>query len=729
MTKQKIAVSERHASMSAADLAELGLSPIPVRAREKRPVEGGWQNAPIDAEAADRHIARGGNLGLRMGPQPDGRCLVAIDDDEPGAIAAAEAELGALPATLTNRTAHGHHRIFEWPADRAMPANAVRVRRGIDVRSAGGQIVVAPSVHPSGHRYEWANIADPVALPDAWVEALATRTAREKPAPGSAPSPAPGNRVARVIGIVYPHYAAGGRHALTRALGSWLYEAGFEDSEIRAVVEALPSDQTPKRVRDALDAVAQKREGAISTIGWNELAGRLGDDAARLERAVETSFGRRARERQAKAQRELAENDNDPGAKLGTAGTDTTLLGPAVDLSTPIQKLRYLCEGLGIAFDGKCAAVHGYAGSSKGLFMSLIALCVASGKPVFGVHPVTRVPVVYGDAETGVLAEIRLKRLALALGIDLGGLMRDGWFRFHRLTHQLTDVMGDLEAACRAADKGEGCAVALDSYSSLVAGDENKSEYADPMWELGRMGSRVNAVPIVTMHERKGDRDAKGGKPNPLEGISGTNRLAAALATSIRLTPSEADDKVITVTCTRAPETRFAPIELTWADEGQGLAARTARKTILTQAEIAERKAVEKQDTQARALAERIATAERAIVFRLACAELPPDASVPQHMRPERPLTASQLAKAAGVHPSRQGDGDAPAILRRLVVEGWLKLVEGGRFDAYQLAASPPTEPRRWGKAGEPSNKFDGDGRHRGLIAEIARGRAVGART
>lgn len=499
-----------------------------------------------------------------------------------------------------------------------------------------------------------------------------------------------------------------------------LFKAACEIATVLSepeAIEAVLSETFNPRCVPPWDAAKLKRE-----------AKRAAERQA--QRYAEGSFGRKREAERERREREQSANDNnnDSGAKRGAVGTEPTHLGPAIDLSTPIQKLRYLCEGLGIAFDGKCAAVHGYAGSSKGLFMSLIALCVASGKPVFGVHPVARVPVVYGDAETGVLAEIRLKRLALALGVDLGELVRDGWFRFHRLTHQLTDVMGDLEAVCRTADKGEGCAVALDSYSSLVAGDENKSEYADPMWELGRMGSRVNAVPIVTMHERKGDRDAKGGKPNPLEGISGTNRLAAALATSIRLTPSEADDKVITVTCTRAPEARFKPIELTWADEGEGLAARTVHKAILTQAEIAERKAVEKQDAQAQALAERIARAERAILFRLAEADPAPDASVHPHMRPERPLTATQLARAAGVHPSKQGDGEAPAILQRLVIEGWLKRVEGSRFDTYALAAVIPKEARRWGKEGEQRNKFDYDGRHRALVAEIQRGRTVGSR-
>lgn len=248
-------------------------------------------------------------------------------------------------------------------------------------------------------------------------------------------------------------------------------------------------------------------------------------------------------------------------------------LGRIVDWGKPIEPLKYLCEGLGIGWVGKCAGVHGYAGTSKGLFVARLLLSAASGQPFLG-HAVRRVPVVYCDAETGAIAENRIKRLALAMGIDLGELSRDGWWSFRHVSASLTELIdsGALERACTAADKGEGVVLGIDSYSSMVGGDENDSEYADPLWALGRLGQACNAIPIVVMHDRKGT--GVKGVGNPLEGVSGTNRLAAALASSIRLTPSEDNDRVITVGCTRAPEKRFDPIELTWADvEGGGIAA------------------------------------------------------------------------------------------------------------------------------------------------------------
>jgi hypothetical protein len=176
-------------------MAQNGFAPIPIHGvsddgscrcgnpncasknRGKHPFGNGWQNQPIDAAWLDAAwLPRGGNLGWRMGEQPCGKRLVALDEDEPGAIARAEAELGALPLTLTSRSGSGigGHRVFEWPADKPLPKGRVKALPGIDVRSQGGQIVVEPSRHHSGGSYAWLeNGAQGIAtLPPAWCDAL-----------------------------------------------------------------------------------------------------------------------------------------------------------------------------------------------------------------------------------------------------------------------------------------------------------------------------------------------------------------------------------------------------------------------------------------------------------------------------------------------------------------------------------------------------------------------------
>jgi len=285
---------------------------------------------------------------------------------------------------------------------------------------------------------------------------------------------------------------------------------------------------------------------------------------------------------------------------------ETDQYGGLVDWGAPITPLRYLCEGLGIGWVGKVAGVHGYAGTSKGLFVARLMLSAAAGLPFLG-HNVKRVPVVYYDCETGEMVESRIKRLAKAMGINLGELEDQGWWHFRHTSEKLASLIesGSLETHCREVDKGEGVALGLDSYSSMVEGNENDSEYADPLWALGRMCRDANVCPVVVMHDRKSQGDRGKGTANALEGVSGTNRLAAALASSIRLTPSEDNDRVITVACTRAPEKRFEPIELTWADVDGGIAAECEAAKLPTAKDRAQGRAQADADRRIQTISKR----------------------------------------------------------------------------------------------------------------------------
>jgi hypothetical protein len=87
------------------------------------------------------------NIGLAMG---GGRC--AVDVDSWAALEVWEAEHGALPAGPRQTTGRGEHRLCSCNGG---IRNRVRFAPGLDIRSDGGYIVVAPSLHVSGKRYEW----------------------------------------------------------------------------------------------------------------------------------------------------------------------------------------------------------------------------------------------------------------------------------------------------------------------------------------------------------------------------------------------------------------------------------------------------------------------------------------------------------------------------------------------------------------------------------------------
>lgn len=153
----------------------------------KRPVHNDWPNRAtsderrILAELADREDA---NLGIATG---DRSGFWALDVDGPegeASLAALVEEHGPLPATLEARTGGGgRHILFAMPADRPLGNRKRGLGPKLDVRGTGGQIVVAPSVHPeTGALYEWAT--DPtetaIAPAPAWLLAI---LAAPEPAP------------------------------------------------------------------------------------------------------------------------------------------------------------------------------------------------------------------------------------------------------------------------------------------------------------------------------------------------------------------------------------------------------------------------------------------------------------------------------------------------------------------------------------------------------------------
>jgi KaiC/GvpD/RAD55 family RecA-like ATPase len=163
----------------ASRLVRLGLHPIELRPADKKPAEKEWQRTPLDPDKLDKRLASDPtrNLGLRMGAQPCGWQLITIDVDAPGALDPLIEKWGELPETLTARTgSDGTHLVFRWPAGRELPGNAAsRHAANVDIRAQGGQIVVAPSVHPNGNRYQWTRAIEPAELPPAWVEGLSAK--------------------------------------------------------------------------------------------------------------------------------------------------------------------------------------------------------------------------------------------------------------------------------------------------------------------------------------------------------------------------------------------------------------------------------------------------------------------------------------------------------------------------------------------------------------------------
>jgi hypothetical protein len=127
------------------------------------------------------------NVGLATGRKSG---LVALDVDPRSGGDASLCELveqyGELPNTLEAVTGGGGtHLLFSHPGVSFRNSSSL-VGEGLDVKTDGGYVVAAPSLHASGKRYRWRSRRSPAALPS-WL--LRLLTAEKTPVRPAATSP------------------------------------------------------------------------------------------------------------------------------------------------------------------------------------------------------------------------------------------------------------------------------------------------------------------------------------------------------------------------------------------------------------------------------------------------------------------------------------------------------------------------------------------------------------
>jgi putative DNA primase/helicase len=189
------------------------------------------KDATTEAETIRRWWAQYpyANIGVATGPE-SGLFVLDVDPRSGGKESLSELERlhGPLPATVQSQTGGGGaHYLFQYPTDGTVIGNATSVAGfpGLDIKGDGGFIVVPPSIHATGARYEWVNPPDRGALavaPD-WLLSLLRRG-------GSPPTrnrPSPGEKVAE-----------GGRNTHLHGLGRSMYARGAAAEAIQAALLA-----------------------------------------------------------------------------------------------------------------------------------------------------------------------------------------------------------------------------------------------------------------------------------------------------------------------------------------------------------------------------------------------------------------------------------------------------------------------------------------------------------
>ena len=188
----------RQALDEALTHAALGHKIVPVPHMEKYPKGiGKWQEkgAPNEKQVYEWWGESTNGIGWVMGLQPNGTFLIAIDVDVANGKQGAEniKDLWnsyqikpAFSATIQAITGSGgRHFIFKAPPGCGI--GNPRLGEALDTRGNGGFIVISPSIHPNGQRYQWVEghapwECDPVLIPGVILDML-KRADEPKPQP------------------------------------------------------------------------------------------------------------------------------------------------------------------------------------------------------------------------------------------------------------------------------------------------------------------------------------------------------------------------------------------------------------------------------------------------------------------------------------------------------------------------------------------------------------------
>jgi hypothetical protein len=148
-----------------------GYRVFPCAPRSKRPItEHGFKDATTDLAAIEAAWTANpeANIGLATG-----NGLLVIDPDKRNGgdvkLAELEAVFGPLPRDFVVKTSDGFHIYLQW--DEAKPRKP-KSWQGIDVKTDGGYVMAAPSVHPSGAIYTIVAAGKPARVPEIWAAPL-----------------------------------------------------------------------------------------------------------------------------------------------------------------------------------------------------------------------------------------------------------------------------------------------------------------------------------------------------------------------------------------------------------------------------------------------------------------------------------------------------------------------------------------------------------------------------
>jgi Bifunctional DNA primase/polymerase, N-terminal len=141
---------------TALALAKKGMQVFLCRPRQKEPATAhGFKDATSDVDIIKGWLCErpDANLAVATGAVSNVFVLDVDGGEAEAQLTKLEKEHGSLPPSVESITARGRHVWFRYPTGMMVPNSAGKIAPGCDIRGNGGYVLVPPSIHPSGRRY------------------------------------------------------------------------------------------------------------------------------------------------------------------------------------------------------------------------------------------------------------------------------------------------------------------------------------------------------------------------------------------------------------------------------------------------------------------------------------------------------------------------------------------------------------------------------------------------
>jgi len=219
----------------------------------------------------------------------------------------------------------------------------------------------------------------------------------------------------------------------------------------------------------------------------------------------------------------------------------------------------WVCRELGLV-PGDSFVLTAESGAGKTYLASHLALCVMSGKPVFGKYTIQRqgkVAHLNWDSNSA-LTKMGYKRLAN--GVDF--IWKKGDLHYEQPNWKLNqdNAYENLKTIC----KGRTLCI-IDSLRASYDGEENGSESSSVIALTNRVSEETNCAILFIAHAGKGGVGSKG-----IDALRGSSALVGACGAMWTLEREEGTSE-LKLCCPKGRLAQFAPIHYKYEETGEFL--------------------------------------------------------------------------------------------------------------------------------------------------------------